>query len=89
MALKFSGFGIVILSSLTLLIIPTAMGCSELCSNALESLKISSVEYSCLTDSTLVTPKSPFVNVPVLSKRRADILRDSSKAVLLRINNPF
>ena len=89
MALNFSALGMATLCSFTLLIIPTAIGCSDVCSKALANLNISSFENSVLTDTNLVTPKTPVVNVPVLSNRSAVIFLDSSKAVLLRINKPF
>ena len=65
------------------------MGCSELSSRALASRNTSSELYCLSTDSIRVTPKSPLVNVPVLSKSKTEILRDSSKAVRFRINKPF
>tara|TARA_R110002126_G_scaffold149158_1_gene295182 strand:+ start:231 stop:428 length:198 start_codon:yes stop_codon:yes gene_type:complete len=64
MILKFSGFGVIPLPSLTFLITPTAIGCSKLYSRALASLSTSSLVCFSSVDSILLTPKSPIVNVP-------------------------
>ncbi len=65
------------------------MGCSERVSTAPASCRISSRPVSGEKTSTSLTPNSPVVRVPVLSKSTARILRAPSNGVLLRIKNPF
>ncbi len=67
---------------------PRAMGCSEWDSRDAAYFRISSGLRSSRA-MTWVTPNSPWVRVPVLSKIMASMLRAFSKEVLFLINNPL
>ena len=89
MALNSSISGRDSASTFALFTIPTAIGCSEFCSKAAASLRISMSEIVSVKDPMRLTPKLPSVSVPVLSNKIAVILREFSNAVRFRIRRPF
>ncbi len=71
------------------LTIPCAMGCSDSDSSEAAYFNISFSSYSLLKDIVSVTPNSPLVNVPVLSKIIAWIFLACSNAFLFLMSKPF